>query len=178
MAMLKSVGFRSGKSFTLHLTKISGFLEKPFSVEVMLDLDGKGKFLNHLHRYLGYWISFLALLCLQCVTARSENPLINKCYQAVMSHIFFSLFQWGSAPDGKCCVNAGSHKAWPDSGDTLLHKSLNKEQVPRDFLTHSVTSTVLAQDFFQTFLFFLLWLAFHIFLNISYKELLWPSSHL
>lgn len=89
-----------------------------------------------------------------------------------MSHIFFSHFEWGSSPDGKCCVRAENCKARPDSGDTLLHKSLNKEQMPRDFLSNSVTLTVLAQDFFQTFLVFLLWLAFHLFLNISYKELL------
>lgn len=128
----------------------------------MLDLEGKGKFLKHLYKYLCHWISFLVLFCLQCVTARSENPLINKCHQALMSHIFFSHLEWGSTPDGKCCVCAGNCKAWPDSGDTLLHQSLNKEQMLRDFLSNSVTLTVLAQDFFQTFLVFLLWLVFHI----------------
>lgn len=95
-----------------------------------------------------------------CDSQKWKPP--DKCYQALMSHIFFSHFEWECTPDGKCCV---------DSGDTLLHKSLNKEQMPGDFLTHSATLTVLAQDFFQVFLFFLLWLAFHIFLNISCQEL-------
>lgn len=72
------------------------------------------------------------------MTARSENSVINKCYHALVSHIFFSHIKWGSTPDDKCCVRAGNCKAWPGSGDTLLHKSLNKEQMSRDFLTNSV----------------------------------------
>lgn len=108
-------------------------------MEVMLDLKGKGKFLNNLYKYLCYFISCLVLFFLHCVTARSETPLINKCYQALMSHIFFSHLEWGSTPDGKCCVHAGNCKARPDSGDTLLHQPLSKEQMPRDFLTNSVT---------------------------------------
>lgn len=108
----------------------------------MLDLEGKGNFLT---TYINIWVTeFLFLFYHAYSVGQSEVKTPDKCYQALMSHIFFSLFKWGSTPDGKCCVGAGNCKARPDSGDTLLHKSLNKEQMPRDLLTNSVTLTVLA----------------------------------
>jgi len=69
------------------------------------------------------------------VTATSENPLLNKCYQALVSHIFFSDIEWESTPDGNCCAHAGVCQAWSDFWGHILDKQqLTKQQLPRDFL--------------------------------------------
>lgn len=74
------------------------------------------------------------------MTATSETPLLNKCYQALVSHIFFSHIEWESTPDGKCCVHAGDCQAWPHSGGHIMDKELlTKQQMARDFLNNTVT---------------------------------------
>lgn len=119
------------------------FLQSPFLKHSCWTQEGKGKFLNCLSKDLGYCLFvffFLFYYAYSVVTTTSENPLLNKCYQVLVSHIFSSHIEWKSASDKECCVRAEDCQAWPDSGKHIMDKEpLIKHEMPRDFLNNPVT---------------------------------------